>query len=253
MATKSDFLVRAGLTVSSNATVGGTVNAAALNISGPAVIAGNLTISGSTTYVNGTIISTTDLNMLLANGVGSAALANGAGLIIGTYANIVYSSGASGWQSNVNIVPAANNLLLGNTTSLWNVNANTVSAANLSVSTISAATINTTGKIYSNSSIQSAYVNVNPQTSNYTLANSDSGTIITIANNGGSVTITVPSSLQTGFRTMVTKLGSANVVVGNAAGVTLGSRSGAYTVANTYGSVSIYMANTSLAIIDGAI
>jgi hypothetical protein len=49
-------------------------------------------------------------------------------LVASTSANLVYNSSASGWQSNVNFVPAANNLGLGNTSSLWNLYANTINA-----------------------------------------------------------------------------------------------------------------------------
>ena len=97
-----------------------------VSVGGNLSITGQLFVAGNTTVVNATIITTSDLNMVLANGVGTSALANGAGLIIGTYANLVYSSAAAGWQSNVNITPAANNLNIGNTSSVWNVYANNI-------------------------------------------------------------------------------------------------------------------------------
>jgi hypothetical protein len=111
---------------------------------------------------------------------------------------------------------------------------------------------NTSG-IFSNATISSAYILVNSQTSNYTLANSDSGKVITIANSAASVTLTVPNTLPVGFRTLITKIGTANVnIVGNL-GLTLGSRTGSFILANTYGSVSIFQASSTLVVVDGSI
>jgi hypothetical protein len=102
-----------------------------VSVGGNLVVTGTLSIAGNTEYVNATVITTSDLNMVLANGISTSALANGSGLVIGTYANLVYSSSASGWQSNVNFVPSTNNLSLGNTTSLWNVYGNNITGTNL--------------------------------------------------------------------------------------------------------------------------
>jgi len=106
--------------------------------------------------------------------------------------------------------------------------------------------------IVTNNYIQSANNKINSQTTNYTLANTDSGALI-LGTNATSMTITIPNTVPVGFRTMVTRLGTGNVVISNAAGVTLGSRTGAYTITTQYGSASIFMANATFAVVDGNI
>ena len=91
-----------------------------LTVNGSLVVTGNVTLSGTTTYVNSTIITTNDLNFILANNAASNTLANGAGIIVGTSANLVYNSTATSWQSNVSFIPSTNNLNLGSATQLWN-------------------------------------------------------------------------------------------------------------------------------------
>jgi len=99
-------------------------------------------------------------------------------------------------------------------------------------------------------SVQSSNNLINNQTANYTLANTDSGSVV-LATNASSMTVTVPASVPVGFRTMVTRMGTGSVVIGNSAGVSLGSRTGAYTILNQYSSASVFMANSTFAIVDG--
>ena len=112
-------------------------------------------------------------------------------------------------------------------------------------------TVNSSG-LFVNNSIQGAFLAVSAKTDNYTVANSDSGTVITVSNTV-SKTITIPSTVPTGFRVMITQLGSGAVVIGNAAGISLGSRTGAYTSLTQYGTISVYMANSTFAVVDGNI
>ena len=112
-------------------------------------------------------------------------------------------------------------------------------------------TVNSSG-MFVNNSIQGAVIAVGAKTDNYTVANLDSGTIITMSNTV-SKTVTIPSTVPSGFRIMVTQLGTGSVVIANATGVSLGSRTGAYTSLSQYGTISVYMANSSFAIVDGNI
>jgi hypothetical protein len=72
-----------------NITSVGTLSS--LNVTNDVTIGGNLTINGTTTTVNSTIVSVNDINIVLANNATSAALANGAGITInGAGANMLY-------------------------------------------------------------------------------------------------------------------------------------------------------------------
>ena len=101
-------------------------------------------------------------------------------------------------------------------------------------------------------SVQSTNNLINSQTANYTVSNTDSGSLI-LGTNATSMTITIPNTVPVGFRTIITRMGVGNVVIGNAAGITLGSRTGAYTVLSQYGTASVFMANTTFAVVDGNI
>ena len=103
-----------------------------------------------------------------------------------------------------------------------------------------------------NGSITSANLFVSAKTDNYTLTNADSGSVITMSNTA-SKTITVPNTLPVGFRCMVYMLNTGNVVIGNATGVSLFSRTNSYTCSTRYGSVSIFEYDTNSVIVDGAI
>jgi mucin-19 len=151
----STIVNAAGLSVVGQANVG-----ANLNVTGSTVISGNLTVTGnvslagSTTWINATVITTNDLNLVLANNASTNALASNSGIIVGTSANLVYSATGQSWQSNVNFTPAANNLGIGNTSSLWNVYSNNIYTVSVNASS------HTTGSGYGTSS-GGAIVNTN--------------------------------------------------------------------------------------------
>jgi hypothetical protein len=112
-------------------------------------------------------------------------------------------------------------------------------------------TVNTTNMSV-NGSITSANLNVRAVTLANTLTASDSGQIITVSNTG-STTITVPSGLPVGFRCMVYMLNTGNVVIGNASGVSLYSRTNGFTCSTRYGSLSVFVYDTNNVIVDGVL
>jgi hypothetical protein len=81
----------------------------------------------------------------------------------------------------------------------------------------------------------------------YTLTSSDNGTTILVANST-SATVTVPASLPTGFNCQVIATSTGNVVIGNAAGVTIHSKPGTFTVSDQWGvaTVLVYAANSAV-------
>lgn len=148
-----------------------------------------------------------------------------------------------------NLVLSAQIFSMGNSTVFTSGNSTTESW----IGTTSNVVINTSAIVIANGSLQSSLMVVAAtKTSNYTLTNTDSGTMIP-ASNTTSMTITVPATMTPNSRVLITRLGTGNVVIGNAAGMTLGSRTGAYTVANQYGSATIFVVNSSLTIVDGNI
>jgi hypothetical protein len=114
------------ITVTGNATFSNTISVAGdATVSGSLTVTGNLTLAGTTTFVNSTVITTNDLNLVLANSTSTNALANTAGLKVGTSASLLYNSTVPSWQANVGFTPAVNNLTLGSATQQWNLFANT--------------------------------------------------------------------------------------------------------------------------------
>lgn len=113
-------------------------------------------------------------------------------------------------------------------------------------------TVNTTNMSV-NGSITSANLFIRALTDSYTLTNADSGAILTVSNTTGPKTITVPQGLPIGFRCMVYMINTGNVVIGNAAGVTLNSRTGTYTLSTRWGSLSVFEHATDSIIVDGAL
>lgn len=112
-------------------------------------------------------------------------------------------------------------------------------------------TVNTTNMSV-NGSITSANLSIRVLTDNYTLTNSDSGSVLTMSNTAAK-TITVPQGLPVGFRCMVYMINTGNVVIGNSTGVTLNSRSGGYTVSQRWASASIFEHATDSIIVDGSV
>jgi hypothetical protein len=117
--------------VATSIRLSGVANAGGLNVSGSAsvggdlVVNGQLYVAGNTTFINATVITTNDKTLWIANNAASAIAADGAGIQVGTYANLVYDNTTDSWQSNVGITPIANNYSLGSNSNLWALYANT--------------------------------------------------------------------------------------------------------------------------------
>jgi hypothetical protein len=95
----------AGYAPLADPTFTGTVNAAALTLSG------NLTVNGTTTTVNSTTLDVADLNITIADGAADAAAANGAGLTVdGAAATMLYTSATDTWDFNKAITGTYTNL-----------------------------------------------------------------------------------------------------------------------------------------------
>jgi hypothetical protein len=68
---------------------------------GDLIIRGNLTVQGTTTTINSTIVSINDLNLVLADSATSAAAADGAGITVnGANATITYDASTNRWDLN---------------------------------------------------------------------------------------------------------------------------------------------------------
>jgi len=62
-------------------------------------ILGNLTVQGTTTTINSTVLTINDKNIVIADGAGSAAAADSAGITVaGANANIYYKAGTNSWN-----------------------------------------------------------------------------------------------------------------------------------------------------------
>ena len=133
IANTSGIYVNATINASS-ISVSNTANVATLKVSNTATISGNLLVggtlfvAGNTTYINATVITTSDKNLWLANTAANTLQADGSGLLIGSFANLIYVSSNNAWQANVNFIPAVNNLTLGPNTNMWNLIANNANA-----------------------------------------------------------------------------------------------------------------------------
>ena len=83
----------------------GTVNAAAMTLSG------DLTVNGTTVTVNATTLDVADKNLTIASGAADAAAANGAGITVdGASATMLYTSATDTWDFNKAISGTYTNL-----------------------------------------------------------------------------------------------------------------------------------------------
>ena len=95
----------AGYAPLADPTFTGTVNAAAMTLSG------DLTVNGTTVTVNATTLDVADKNLTIASGAANAAAANGAGITVdGASANITYTSATDTWDFNKAITGTYTNL-----------------------------------------------------------------------------------------------------------------------------------------------
>jgi hypothetical protein len=114
-----------------------------------------------------------------------------------------------------------------------------------------AMTINSTVIAFA-SSLTSANLALSFKTTDYTLANSDSGTTIFVTNATTS-NVTIPNNLVTGFRVYVVRLGTGNTKFVNATGLSMFNKNSGNTINTQYGSGSVLVINSTACVIDGQI
>jgi len=104
-----------------------------------------------------------------------------------------------------------------------------------------------------NGAVQSTLLQTTTQTGTaYTTANTDAGTLIQCTNTAA-VTVTVSNTMPVNSRFLITQIGTGIVTVANQVGMNLSSRTGNYSIGNQFGTISVFIANTTTAIIDGNI
>jgi hypothetical protein len=96
---------------------------------------------------------------------------------------------------------------------------------------------------------KSVSVNVNIQTGNYTLTATDNAGVV-IMNSATAVTVTVPSTLSTGFFTQIIQKGAGQVTVVGASGVTINSALG-FKSRTQNSSMGVLLESNSLGYISG--
>ena len=93
---------------------------------------------------------------------------------------------------------------------------------------------------------------VNTVTANYTLLASDNNSIVSMNNGAVAVTITVPTGLVAGYQCTIIQLGTGNVVIAPAAGMTRVSRVvGRTRVVAQFGIAGVTLYNTTNFILSG--
>jgi len=170
--TNTNIALKSGTTFT-----GSVVINANLTVNNNLTVTGNLILSGSTTFINSTVITTTDKNIILANGAANTFLTSGAGIVAGSYANLVFDDPTTSWQSNVNITPYTNNLSLGATTKLFNLYANQI-IANGSMGTVGQVLASNGTSIYwaTDQSVGNVTANIvtsNTLSANHVIVNND--------------------------------------------------------------------------------
>jgi hypothetical protein len=113
--------------------VSGNITGANLAITTDAVIQGNLTVNGNTTFINSNTVTINDKFINVANNAATAAAANGGGLGVGPvgaeYASLTYNSTSNSWNTSIAISATGNvggNFFIGNGSQLTGVVATSV-------------------------------------------------------------------------------------------------------------------------------
>jgi len=257
-------------------TFAGQVNTGSLTVNGNLIVSGNLTLSGNTTFVNATIVTTNDKNIVFANSAANATAADGAGIVAATYANLVYDAPTSSWQSNVNITPYQYGLSLGNTGLPWNIYANNINVssvtasaninvgANVSMTTQSiivsntiSSTLITNNSIYIGNSVSNSFINstavyingyvvntVSVSFGNSTSNGSVTNSSIYVANTISNVTLT-PSTIFVGNVSSNVYINSTAIFINGAAVNTSIVSFGNSTVNAVINSTSINISNAT--------
>ena len=267
--TSSVTLNVSGLNIG-NSTVNATMNSTAfampsatftgnLTVNNTLTVTGNLILAGSTTFVNSTVITTKDLNIIFANGAANSFLTDGAGIVAGTSANLVFDDPTKSWQTNVNITPYTNNLSLGATSKLFNLYANQI-IANGSMGTAGqiltsngTSTYWSTGGTVANLAADAISISVGNLSIGNTTVNTDiSNNGVFISNTTSSVTLNV-SGLTIGNAT-VNSVVNSSVFSGTSLSANNASYLGGNTAqqlidrsSNAYSNAIAYSGNAALA------
>jgi hypothetical protein len=108
--TAGNITVGADIISSANATI--TIDPSAAGATGLVVIAGNLQVTGTTTTIDSTTITTNDLQINMANNAATASAANGGGIGVGPvgteYAKFTYDSTNTRWNSTISVSVSGN-------------------------------------------------------------------------------------------------------------------------------------------------
>ena len=152
-------------------------------------VAGNLTVSGTTSTINSTTLNVADLNITVANGAATVAAANGAGLTVAgpaTPATLTYTSADDRWNFNKTL----NATLVGNVTG--NVTGSAGTVTSISGNTLTSGQI-TTGLGFT------PYNSTNPSgyTSNTGTVTGVTGTAPVVSSGGTAPAISMAAATST--------------------------------------------------------
>jgi len=112
--------------------------------------------------------------------------------------------------------------------------------------------MNLTGNGFVNGHIQSLTMTTTTVSANYAVSNTDMGTVL-VVNSSNNVYINLPNTLPTNAKLLITRVNTGNVNISNAVGLSLGSRTNNYNILNQYGSISLFVINSSWVVVDGNI
>jgi len=170
-----------------------------------------------------------------------------------TISNIFSVSGNSVISANLSVNAAAAIVIVGNTstTTYSTINSTAINTNSIILST-NAVVGNSTQNVvftnsattFSNSTISGFLGNINKQTANYTLANTDSGKIVEM-NSSSATTVTLPNTAPVGFNCTVVQTGTGNVTFSNATGTTFFHRSAGANTSGQYALAILYVSNNS--------
>jgi len=240
--------------ISGNTTIGGitTLNANLTIGSGVTIVANGssgsagqvLTSTGSNVYWSTSVSGLTGAQIAANNWTFTNAI---------TISNIFSVSGNSVISANLSVNAAAAIVIVGNTstTTYSTINSTAINTNSIILST-NAVVGNSTQNVvftnsattFSNSTISGFLGNINKQTANYTLANTDSGKIVEM-NSSSATTVTLPNTAPVGFNCTVVQTGTGNVTFSNATGTTFFHRSAGANTSGQYALAILYVSNNS--------
>ena len=151
-------------------------------------------------------------------------------------ANIWFESTAN---NTIQYVPASGNSYIFTAGGSNVVTINSVSVA-IGSGASNILSVNSTAVTFNQTSLQNFGALVQVKTDNYTVANTDTGSIIEV-NNAAAKTVTLAATCPVGINIMVTQIGAGNVTIAVAAGGTLRKRTTGANVGGQYGIASAYV------------